>query len=150
MRSQQPTFFPSADQRIWMNGLSWSAFESFVALRGNAGPRVTYLEGTLELMSPSRDHEVIKKYLGAVIEAYLDHLGIRYEGVGSWLLTQGASKAALEPDECYILHIATSHVPTSPSKSCGRVAAFASSPCTNASPFLKSGSGSVVPSPSTY
>ena len=96
---------PTADHRVFMFGLSWTDFESFIALRGEdaAGPQVTYLEGTLELMSPSLDREVIKKHFAAVIEAYLDHLGIRYRGVGSWLLKHAADKAGLEPDECYIL-----------------------------------------------
>jgi Uma2 family endonuclease len=95
----------TADERVVMFGLSWSDFESFLALRGAdaPGPRVTYLEGTLELMSPSVDHETIKKRLAAVVEAYLDHVGIRYEGVGSWLLKHAPGDAGLEPDECYIL-----------------------------------------------
>lgn len=97
---------PTADHRVVMSGLSWIDFESFLALRGAdaAGPRVTYLKGTLELMSPSHDHEVIKKRLAAIFEAYLDHLGIRYQGVGSWLLKHAPSEIGLEPDECYILH----------------------------------------------
>ncbi len=95
----------TADERVVMFGLSWSDFESFLALRGADAPRprVTYLEGTLELMSPSVDHETIKKRLAAFVEAYLDHVGIRYEGVGSWLLTHAPREAGLEPDECYIL-----------------------------------------------
>jgi Uma2 family endonuclease len=99
-------YVPTADQRIVLGGLSWSDFESIVAMRGEdaAGPRVTYLKGTLELMSPSLDHEVIKKHLAAIVEAYLDHLGVRYRGVGSWLLKHASSEVGLEPDECYILH----------------------------------------------
>lgn len=97
-------FVPAADQRIVLSGLSWGAFEAFLTLRGSTRPRVTYLEGTLELMSPSRDHESIKKRLAAVVEAYLDHAQITYEGVGSWLLRHAPREAGLEPDECYILH----------------------------------------------
>lgn len=97
---------PTADQRIVMHGLSWTDFESFLALRGldAPAPRVAYLEGTLELMSPSLDHETIKKRFGAVVEAYLDHLGIRYRALGSWLLKHAPTEAGIEPDESYILH----------------------------------------------
>jgi Uma2 family endonuclease len=97
-------YVPMADQRIVLGGVSWEAFEAFLALRGDARPLVTYLEGTLELMSPSRDHESIKKRFAEVVAAYLDHLGMTYEGVGSWLLKQESDKAGLEPDECFILH----------------------------------------------
>ncbi len=94
---------PTADQRIVMRGVSWDAFETFLTMRRDARPRVTYLEGTLELMSPSKDHEIIKKRFAEIVEAYLDHLDIVYEGVGAWLLKHAAAEAGLEPDECYIL-----------------------------------------------
>jgi len=87
-----------------MRGVTWEAFEAFLAARGAARPSVTYLEGTLELMSPSRDHETIRKRLAAIVEEYLDHAGVIYEGVGSWLLKHAPEQAGLEPDECYILH----------------------------------------------
>jgi Uma2 family endonuclease len=95
---------PTADKRVVMNGITWDAFESFLSMRGNALPRVSYLEGTLELMSPSKDHEILKKYFAAVVEEYLDHLGIVYDGAGSWLLKHAPLGAGLEPDECYLLH----------------------------------------------
>ena len=97
-------YVPTADRRIVLNGVSWDAFETFLTLRGDARPLVSYLEGTLELMSPSRDHESIKTRFAAIVEAYLNHLGVTYEGVGSWLLKHAPEKAGLEPDECYILH----------------------------------------------
>ncbi|MCX5741357.1 MAG: Uma2 family endonuclease [Proteobacteria bacterium] len=93
---------PRAD-RVVMQGVTWDRFESYLAERGDAGPRVTYLEGMLELVSPSRDHETIKKRFAEVVEAYLDHLGIEWEGVGSWLLKRAPAQAGLEPDECYLL-----------------------------------------------
>jgi len=46
-----------------------------------------------------------------VIEAYLSHLRITYDGVGAWLLKSAPEKAGLEPDECYILHDVTKNTP---------------------------------------
>jgi Uma2 family endonuclease len=96
-------YVPTADQRVVMYGLSWADFESFLAMRGESGPRVTYLEGTLELMSPSRDHEKITNRLRAIVQAYLDHLGVAYEDVGAWLLKHAPKEAGLEPDDCYLV-----------------------------------------------
>ncbi len=96
-------YVPTADHRVTMYGLSWSDFQSFLDLRGETGPRVTYLEGTLELMSPSRDHEAIKMRLAAVVQAYLDTIGITYDGAGAWLLKNAPDEAGLEPDDCYIV-----------------------------------------------
>ncbi len=104
-------YVPTADQRIVLSGVSWDAFETFLTLRGDQRPRVTYLNGTLELMSPSKDHESIKKRFATVVEAYLNHARITYEGVGSWLLKHAPEEAGLEPDECYILHDITKQRP---------------------------------------
>lgn len=98
-------YVPTADRRIVMSGVSWRAFEAILTARGDtAGPRVTYLEGDLELMSPSRDHESIKKRFAAVVEAFLDELDIEWDGIGAWLLKDKPQRAGLEPDECYVLH----------------------------------------------
>ena len=52
----------SVDQRVVLRGVSWSEYETLLAIRGDeAGVRMAYLEGTLELMTPSRDHETLKK-----------------------------------------------------------------------------------------
>lgn len=92
------------DSMTVMRGVSWEAFESYLRARRDAWPRVTYLEGTLELMSPTKDHESIKRRFAAAVDAYLDHVGITFDGVGSWLLKNAPKAAGLEPDECWILH----------------------------------------------
>jgi Uma2 family endonuclease len=102
----------TADELVVMNDVSWEMFESILEERGDTSPpRVTYLEGTLELMSPSTNHERLKTYMAAVVEEYLDSLGIDFDGVGSWLLKHAATKAGLEPDECYLIGDTTNPVP---------------------------------------
>lgn len=101
----------SPDERVVMTNVSWDAFESLLIKRGESGPRVTYLEGTLELMSPSRDHDIISRRFAAVVEQYLDHLGIVWDGAGAWLLKNAPTEAGLEPDECYLLYDPTKKRP---------------------------------------
>jgi Uma2 family endonuclease len=94
----------TADELVVMTGVSWEMFESILDERGDTSPpRVTYLEGTLELMSPSNDHEAIKTRIAEVVKAYLDTLDIEYDGVGSWLLKSRGKNAGLEPDDCFII-----------------------------------------------
>jgi Uma2 family endonuclease len=96
-------YVPTADQRVVMH-VPWSHFETMLALRGDvAGPRMAYLDGMLELMSPSKDHERIKSYIGRLIEAYALERGLDLSPYGSWTLKRAPSKAAVEPDECYIV-----------------------------------------------
>jgi len=94
---------PTADQRIIMNGVPWSHFEVWLALRGEAPvPRMTYLQGDLELMSPSRDHERITEYLGLLIATYCIERGIKFTPYGSWTLKKALKNAGVESDQCYI------------------------------------------------
>jgi Uma2 family endonuclease len=101
----------TADHRVYMHGLSWDDFERFLALRGEKGPRVTYLEGTLELMSPSFGHDRISRSLAHIVEEYFERLGIEYMSVGSWLLKHAPTEVGLEPDECFVLHDMTKDKP---------------------------------------
>jgi hypothetical protein len=48
---------PQPDQRVVMNSVPWSHYEVQLALRGESSvPRISYLEGAMELLSPSREH----------------------------------------------------------------------------------------------
>ena len=92
----------SVDQRVFLRDVSWSDFETLLAIRGDeAGVRMAYLEGTLELMTPSHDHEILKKKMARLLEAYAEELGIELEGYGSWTLKREGEKRGAEPDECY-------------------------------------------------
>ncbi len=52
---------PTADQRLVTYNVPWSHYEAQLALRDDRPiPRMAYLEGALELMRPSKDHERVK------------------------------------------------------------------------------------------
>jgi Uma2 family endonuclease len=97
-----PSRTEDLDQRVILDGIDWWQFESFLAIRGDrAGVRVTYLEGQLEIMSPSRSHETIKKLIGRLLEAYADGKGLVFEGLGSMTMRNAPKLRGIEPDECY-------------------------------------------------
>ena len=92
------------DQRVFLHDVSWSEFETLLAIRGDrAGVRMTYLNGELELMSPSLDHESIKKTIARLLEAYAEERGLELNGYGSWTIRHAPRARGLEPDECYVL-----------------------------------------------
>ncbi len=92
------------DQRVCLHNIDWESYESFLALRGErGGARVTYLDGELELMSPSMDHESCKKTLARLLEAYAEERGIELNGYGSWTVKSAGAKRGVEADECYIV-----------------------------------------------
>jgi Uma2 family endonuclease len=97
-----PARVEDPDQRVILNDLDWWQFETFLAIRGDrAGVRVTYLEGQLEIMSPSRSHEMLKTLIARLLEAYADANGLVFEGYGSLTMRNPAELRGIEPDECY-------------------------------------------------
>jgi Uma2 family endonuclease len=92
------------DQRVFLHGVSWAQYEALLAVRGDdAGPRMTYLEGELELMSPSRDHESIKTLFARLLEIYALVSGTPLEGYGSMTMKSRPRARGAEPDECYAI-----------------------------------------------
>ncbi len=97
-------YVPLADQRIVLYGVPWAHYEALLALRGEAPvPRICYLDGAMDLMSPSKDHERIKSYVGMLIEAYALARDVDLSPYGSWTLRAAPREAGVEPDECYII-----------------------------------------------
>jgi Uma2 family endonuclease len=89
------------DQIIILHGLTWADWRRLLDLRGDRPvPRMAYVDGSVELMSPSRDHERIKSILGSLIEVWAEHCGLDVVRLGSWTL-EHAPGAAVEPDECF-------------------------------------------------
>ena len=90
------------DQRVILHGVTWEQYEAVLAMRGDgAGVRVAFLEGELELMSPSRDHETIKKCIARLVEAYAEERGLRLDGLGSMTIRSRPKERGVEPDECW-------------------------------------------------
>ncbi len=94
----------TADHRVIFHGVSWVDYETLLALRGDhPTPRMAYLRGELELMTPSREHERIKTLLARLVEAYAMERGISLNGFGSWTVRIAPKERGVEADECYIL-----------------------------------------------
>ena len=110
MVAAAPLFFPAArvaiavqdDQRVMLHGLTWGQYLAISdALPDHAGVRMTYLEGTLEIMTTGSRHEVLKKTLARLLEAYADETRIRITGYGNTTFRKQAMERGLGPDECY-------------------------------------------------
>jgi hypothetical protein len=60
-------------------------------------PWLTYLEGRLEIMSPSRFHEKKGSRVGHLVEAYCLHAGIEFEALESWTLEKKEAVSRYAP-----------------------------------------------------
>jgi hypothetical protein len=93
----------SIDQHIQLM-MPWRGFTAFLEARGDdAATRVSYLDGALELMSPSLSHELIKKNLARLLEWWATEFDVELNGYGSATLKRASRRAGLEPDECYFV-----------------------------------------------
>jgi Uma2 family endonuclease len=94
-----------ADERVVLRGISWARYGALLGFLGDEFPgvRVTYLEGALELMSPSRSHESIKTMFARLVEAYAVEAGVDLNGYGSTTFRKRAQQRGVEPDECHSL-----------------------------------------------
>ena len=92
------------EERFITSGVDWKAYESLLAsLRDRSRYRIAYLSGTLEIMSPSRNHELDKKAISRLLEAYLEANRIPFWGLGSTTFRKQDKQAGKEPDECYCI-----------------------------------------------
>ena len=94
---------PREDHFVHLYGVTWADYLRILEIRGDhSAPRITYVEGTLEIMSPSRTHDEIKSYIGCLVEAWCLERGVEFTPYGSWTLKNKRQKRGAEADECYV------------------------------------------------
>lgn len=100
-----PSLFPiepaAEEQRLVMSGVPWDTYVMLREALDHTNLRMTYLEGTLEIMSPSRRHEVEKKYFARFLELFCAARDIPLFPYGSTTWRSEARARGLEADECY-------------------------------------------------
>lgn len=84
--------------------MSWQQYEVLLAkLEGNSHYRITYLDGVLEIVSPSFRLEKLKKRWATLVEFYLRRKRIKHAPMGSPTVKKELKRAGAEPDECYCI-----------------------------------------------
>ena len=92
------------EERFTTSSVSWQIYEALLTkLENNSHYRITYLDGVLEIVSPSARHEKLKKRLATLIEFYLIKKRIQHTPMGSTTIRNKLKKAGAEPDECYCI-----------------------------------------------
>jgi Uma2 family endonuclease len=101
--STLPVTIPSASEepRVLLSSVPWSTYVVLRDTVDSPGVRMTYLKGWLEIMSPSRRHEVTKTQIARLFELFCLEKSIPLYGYGSTTFRDEAKERGLEPDECY-------------------------------------------------
>ncbi|MFP4494499.1 MAG: Uma2 family endonuclease [Halochromatium sp.] len=92
------------DQIVQLAQADWSDYERLLEIRGESAiPRLTFIDGVLELMTPSWNHDWDKTTLARLLETWAIEVGVAMDGAGSWTIKSKLAKRGAEPDECYLL-----------------------------------------------
>ncbi|GAA6623194.1 Uma2 family endonuclease [Scytonema sp. NUACC26] len=96
--------YPIEEKLVTLRDVSWEQFKGIEAqLKDNRSVRLSYLLGTLEIMSPvGPKHERVKSTFGLLLETYMKVLGIRFYKSGGFTLEE-PGYASGTPDESYCI-----------------------------------------------
>jgi Uma2 family endonuclease len=83
--------------------VTWKDYVLMRDLLDGPSVRMTYLQGVLELMSPSPTHELWKKNIARLVELFAHLRRIDLRGYGSTTFQREAKERGAEPDECYLV-----------------------------------------------
>jgi Uma2 family endonuclease len=97
------TASPSVEQRFLLHAVDWQTYEKLLDAVGDRHVRLTYDRGTLELRSPSSEHETYAALLGRFIEMLTLELKIRIRARGSTTFRRQDLERGLEPDRCFYI-----------------------------------------------
>jgi Uma2 family endonuclease len=85
-----------------LDDVTWDEYERLVDLMGDHSPvRVTYDQGTLEVMSPTRKHDHFALMCTRLADIISDETGCDLEGIGSATLKEQLLDRGVEPDACF-------------------------------------------------
>jgi len=93
------------EERLVCCGISWDQYLAFDKKLGTdrPGPRLYYLDGELEIMTTSNEHERIKEWIGAFLEDYFLESGIETMPRGQATMRLALKKAGAEPDKSWCI-----------------------------------------------
>lgn len=91
------------EQRMLLHNVGWKDYVILRDVLDGPAIRMTYLGGSLELMSPSPEHELWKTNIARLVELYAHVRRIDLRGYGSTTFKSEATERGAEPDECYLI-----------------------------------------------
>jgi Uma2 family endonuclease len=93
------------EQRVVYSPVSWARYLAFDKMLGDdrPGPRLYYLDGELELMTTSKEHERIKEWFGGFLEIYFEEAELDVMPHGQATMRLALKQAGAEPDKSWCI-----------------------------------------------
>ncbi len=87
---------------VQLSGISWQTYERLLTELSDRRLRLTYNRGSLEIISPSPEHEFGKELLGRFVETLAEEFEIEIYPLGSTTFKHPELSGA-EPDKCFYI-----------------------------------------------
>jgi Uma2 family endonuclease len=94
---------PIAEQCFLIENLAWEDYEQFLKIFSDRRFPHTFVDGVLEIMTLSQEHEWTKKIIARFIENLSIIFKVRMTSSGSATLKRQLKERGLEPDESYYI-----------------------------------------------
>src|SRR5213594_2513873 len=93
------------ERRVVFCGISWNRYLAFDKKLGDdrPGPRLYYLDGELELITTSNEHERAKTWIGDFLADYFVEIGTEIITRGQATMRLALKEAGAEPDESWCI-----------------------------------------------
>ena len=93
------------EERVIACGVSWQRYLALDKALGDdrPGPRFYYLDGDLEIMSTSEEHERIKKWIAGFMDIYFEESETENMPRGQATMRLALKQAGAEPDESWCI-----------------------------------------------
>src|SRR5437016_2425806 len=93
------------EERVIICGTSWERYLALDRALGDdrPSPRCYYLNGDLEIITTSNEHERIKKWIAGFLEIYFEESNIEIMPRGQATMRQALKQAGAEPDESWCI-----------------------------------------------
>jgi len=93
-----------AEQKVILYDVSWETYEKLLAdLADQSSTRLTYDQGTLEIMTPSHEHEIYNRTIALLVEILAEEIGINIASLGSSTFKRDDLERGFEPDSCFYI-----------------------------------------------
>jgi len=97
-----------ADSTLTLRNVSWEEYEALLESVGEAsGLRVSYDQGTLQIMTLSTEHESYSRLIEKLVDRISARLRIRVLSFGSSTMRKKEKGKGSEPDACFYIQTAT-------------------------------------------
>jgi Uma2 family endonuclease len=91
-----------AGASLHLQDIGWDEYEHLLSqMESHPAHRLTYDRGRLVIMSPKREHETYKVFIGRLVYALSEELGVEVEATGSTTLKRKKMARGVEPDESF-------------------------------------------------